>query len=277
MPHGMSRAIALLRHVLQRTLRDGAIHAGNLAYLALVTLLPFVLLVTAATSAFGRTDAGQMVIGGLLQALPASVAALFLPVIDEVIEARSGYLLWAGGLVAIWTVSSFVETLRDIIHRAFAVPRARGFIGYRLRSLAGTALAMLLVVALFLAQLLFVVVVKDISALLPYRVDLPGWVELSWLFAPLFMFAALWLLFEMLEPHGFRHSPGWPGALVTVLAWTLAARLLGPSLALFGDMSLTYGALSGVMVALLFFYVVGFALVFGVELNAALARPDAPS
>ena len=51
----------------------------------------------------------------------------------------------------------------------------------------------------------------------------------------------------------------------------------GGALSRFGDMSITYGALSGVMVAMLFFYAVGFALVLGAELNAALAKPDAAS
>ena len=37
-------------------------------------------------------------------------------------------------------------------------------------------------------------------------------------------------------------------------------------------MGLTYGALSGVMLALLFFYAIGFALVAGVETNAAIAE-----
>ncbi|MEO6581554.1 MAG: hypothetical protein ABIN68_01950, partial [Sphingomicrobium sp.] len=36
--------------------------------------------------------------------------------------------------------------------------------------------------------------------------------------------------------------------------------------------SLTYGSLAGVMIALLFFFVIGLGVVMGAELNAALAE-----
>jgi len=266
------KAVALGRGILSNTLRDGYIHAGNIAYLSLVTLLPLIILITSVTAAFGQTDAGYAAINGLLQALPDNVAALFEPVIAEVIEARSGYLLWAGGIVALWTVTTFVETLRDIIHRAFRIPLARSFLAYRLRSMGATLLAMLLVVIMFLSQVVLVVALKSVRHIIPYEVELPGWVDLSQTLPPLFIFLSLWALFKMLAPAGFRSSPGWPGALVTTLAWIGGSLLLGPFLSRFGDMSLTYGALSGVMVALLFFYAVGLALVLGAELNAALAK-----
>jgi membrane protein len=68
---------------------------------------------------------------------------------------------------------------------------------------------------------------------------------------------------------GARH---WPGALFVILVWSTAAVVIGPLLGLFGGMARTYGALSGVMVALLFFYLMGFALVLGAELNAVLSK-----
>ena len=66
-----------------------------------------------------------------------------------------------------------------------------------------------------------------------------------------------------LAPRGYRHSPCWPGALITTLAWIGGTLLLGPAISGLNHLGLTYGALSGVVVALLFFYSVGFALVLG--------------
>jgi membrane protein len=268
----LPRTYLVGRRVVERTVRDGYIHAGNLAYLCLVTLLPLIILITAVTAAFGQTEAGQAAIDGVLRALPAEVARLFAPVIDEVLQARTGNLLWIGGLVALWTVTTFIETLRDIIHRAFLVPMARSFLGYRLRSVAGTLLAMLLVVVVFLSQLALVVVLKGVQPLFPYELAPPAWLDLSTLVSPFLIFLGLWALLKLLTPRGYRDSPAWPGALVTSLAWLVSLLLLGPAFSGFGQMNLTYGALSGVMLALLFFYVVGMALVAGVELNAALAR-----
>ena len=47
--------------------------------------------------------------------------------------------------------------------------------------------------------------------------------------------------------------------------------LLPPTIGLFGGYELTYGSLGGVMVVLLFFFVIGLGVVTGAELNAALA------
>ena len=75
---------------------------------------------------------------------------------------------------------------------------------------------------------------------------------------------------EVLGGFHAEDDPALPKGTKTLL-------LLGPAVSAFGHMGLTYGTLSGVMLALLFFYGVGFALVFGTELNAALAQPpEAP-
>ena len=273
----MMRAFIFWRGVLSTTWRDGYIHAGNIAYLSIVTLFPLVILITTVTAAFGRTDAGQAAIDGLLRALPANIADLFAPVIQEVLEAHAGNLVFAGGLVALWTVTTFIETLRDIIHRAFETPRKHSFWEYRLYSMGATLITMLLVLVAFLSQVVLVVALKSVKHLLPYSVEIPAWVDLSQFLPPVIIFLSIWAIFKLLAPSGFRRCAGWPGALVTTIAWIGGSLLIGPILSRFGDMSITYGALSGVMVAMLFFYAVGFALVLGAELNAALAKPDAAS
>ena len=38
-----------------------------------------------------------------------------------------GWLLWAGGLVGLWTVGSLVETIRDVLRRAYGTPATQAF------------------------------------------------------------------------------------------------------------------------------------------------------
>ena len=49
------------------------------------------------------------------------------------------------------------------------------------------------------------------------------------------------------------------------------AELLPAALSLLGGYETTYGSLAGVMIALLFFFLIGLGVVTGAELNAALA------
>ncbi len=268
----LPRTYRVLRDVVEVTLRDGYIHAGNIAYLSLVTLLPLVILITAVAVTLGQTDAGQAAIGGMLKALPPNVADLFQPVIAEVLEARTGNLLLFGGIVALWTISTFLETLRDILHRAFRVPNTHGFVESRLRSIAGTLVAMLLILIAFVSQVVLVVALKSLPVIRQLETDLHFLLDWSRILSSAVVFLSLWALFKLLSPRSQRHNPAWPGAAVTTAAWVGGSFLLGPAFASFGQMSLTYGTLSGVMIALLFFYAVGFALVLGAELNAALAR-----
>jgi membrane protein len=82
-------------------------------------------------------------------------------------------------------------------------------------------------------------------------------------------------LFYSVTPSKYRHSDSrkWPGALFTTLWWVSMTALLPVVLAQLGGYDLTYGSLAGVVVMLLFFYLIGLGIVFGAHLNAALAEP----
>ena len=60
-----------------------------------------------------------------------------------------------------------------------------------------------------------------------------------------------------------------------ITAWWLGTVELMPHvLRLRGGYDLTYGSLAGVMIALIFFFMVGLGVVAGAELNAALAEVE---
>jgi membrane protein len=82
------------------------------------------------------------------------------------------------------------------------------------------------------------------------------------------------MIFYTLTPSRYRKSkcPKWPGAAFTAGWWLLVTALLPRVLATLGSYDLTYGSLAGVMIALIFFFLVGLGLVVGAELNAALAE-----
>ena len=129
---------------------DGFIHAGNLAYMAILALFPFFVTVGAVLSLVGEQAQREASVHAFLAALPPMVAKSLEPVARDVIVARSGWLLWAGGLVGLWTVGSLVETIRDILRRAYGTKPAHAFWRYRLIS---TGVIMGAVIALLFALL----------------------------------------------------------------------------------------------------------------------------
>lgn len=273
----LPRTVAIVRETITATLSDGYIHAGNLAYLSIVTLFPLLILFTAITVALGQTDAGAEGIAAVLNALPPEVAKTFSPIVDEVLAARTGRLLWIGGLVALWTVTGFIETLRDIVYRAYGVELKRGFFIYRMHSVLGTLTAMIMLLAAISLHFVLTVPLEMLAEQLPQLPQLgaiASLVDWSYLITPLSIFLSLWALFNILSPSAYRSTASWPGALVCTAVWIGCLLLMGPFVSVFAQMSLTYGALTGVMLALIFFYAVGFSLVFGAELNAALAKME---
>ena len=76
---------------------DGFIHAGNIAYLALLTMFPFFIVMAALAQLFGRTPDVQQAVHGFLVTVPRSVRDLIGQPINDVLAANNkGALLLAG-------------------------------------------------------------------------------------------------------------------------------------------------------------------------------------
>lgn len=269
----------VIRKVAVGTFNDGFIHAGNLAYLSMLAIFPFFILGAALFDLIGGRDNAQAMISAVALALPASVANVIKPVAEDVIYARSGWLLWVGGVVALWTVSSLIETIRDILRRAYGATTARAFWKTRLLS-AGYILAAVVTLMLSLfAQVLIGGAQEVIAAAFPQLGQWAGTLRLSRIVPALGLAASLFVLFYTLTPPAYRGkaNPKWPGAVFTTLWWLVVAAALPMVLRSVFTYDLTYGSLAGSMVTLFFFWLVGLGLVIGAELNAALASPKAAS
>ena len=127
----------VVKRVAVGVYNDGFIHAGNLAYLALLALFPFFIL-AAALAQSARPVRKQ------LERPSPQCSRSFRPTwrdvlrepVAEVLTARTGPLLWIGAIVGLWTVGSFIETIRDILRRAYGVNYCAPFWKYRLGSMA---------------------------------------------------------------------------------------------------------------------------------------------
>jgi len=271
-----TRAFRILRRVVVGTYTDGFIHAGNLAYLALIALFPFFILVAAVLSVLGGSQGGETAIEAVFSLMPPSVAKALAGPIREVMSARTGIFLWIGALVALWTVGSFIETMRDILRRAYGTHFSRGFFHYRLLSIGIITGAVVLMMLSFSMQVLIVGIEQFITRVLPPAYQSAGTVAISRGVSGVGLFLAIYLLFYSLTPSKYRRRqfPKWPGALFTTLWWIAVTLALPPLLASLLSYDATYGSLAGVMVALFFFYLVGLGMVVGAELNAALVEVE---
>jgi membrane protein len=196
------------------------------------------------------------------------------PVARSVIEQRSGWLLWVGGLVGLWTVGSLIETIRDVLRRAYGTEPTSAFWKYRLFSTGIIIAAVVLLLLSLVAQVVIGAAQEVIDAYFPQLGHLLGSLSLSRLVPAFGLYGSLYLLFYTLTPYAYRQRryPKWPGALLVTVWWILVAVALPPLLRSVFSYNLTYGSLAGIMIALFFFWLVGLGMVMGTELNAALAE-----
>ena len=274
-----TRPFEVLKRVALGVYADGFIHAGNLAYLALLTLFPFVIVAAAAARLFGQTEGGLRTVNALLQTMPHNVAEVLRQPVNDVLHARSGGLLWLGAIVGLWTTGSFIETIRDILRRAYGVRGSASFWEYRLGSIGIIVVSVILMLIAFSVSVLLSGVEQFIRHALPGTDNLLSLLALLRVVPGLVLFGSLYLLFVSLTPRRYRKMQcrKWPGAAFVALWWLATTALLPVVLSNLGSYNLTYGSLAGVIIALIFFFIIGLGVVIGAQLNAALAEPPEPT
>lgn len=271
-----SHAFSIIKRIAVGCYEDGLIHAGNLAYMALLAIFPFFVTGAAAVTLLGDEGDRAAAVVALLSAMPPVVREVLEPVAVSVIAARSGWLLWVGALVGLWTVGSLIETIRDILRRAYGTQATRAFWQYRLFSTGIIIAAVLMLIVSLFAQVAITTAEEVISAYFPELTDALSHLVWTRIATGLGLFGSIYLLFYTLTPASYRHRryPKWPGALLVTVWWVLVSMGLPWAIRMLFTYDLTYGSLAGIMIALFFFWLVGLGMVAGAELNAALAGPQ---
>ena len=267
----------IIKRVTVGVYNDGFIHAGNLAYLSVLALFPFFILAAAVAHLFGQSQDAQLTVFNVLRRLPPNVADTLRSPIGEVLNARTGPLLWFGAIVGLWTAASFVETIRDILRRSFGVKYCAPFWEYRLGSILIILGAVLLLMIAFAASVILSSLHHVLVEWFPFAGGIATRLGIYRVVPALTLFFTFYVLFFALTPARYRKygCRKWPGALFLTVWWLATVEILPNVLGLFGGYSLTYGSLAGLMVTLLFFFAVGLGVVMGAELNAALAEGGA--
>jgi membrane protein len=254
---------------------DGWAIASHIALSALMSLFPFLILVTALGGLlFGSTQLADEVASILLEIWPNEVASPIANEIRSVLLGARADLLTLGVALAIYFASSGIESLRIGLNRAYRVAERRSWwvlrleaIGYVLIAAVGLLALSFLVV---LAPLIFATAVRHVPLLEPL------WFMFNFLritTASTVLIVALVIVHKWLPAGQRRIIHVIPGILMTLVLWLIAGELFGDYLARFAYTYVSYYAgLASAMVALVFLYVIASIFILGGEFNAAIFR-----
>src|SRR5512146_2144646 len=226
----------VVKRVAVGVYNDGFIHAGNLAYLSIVALFPFFIVAAAVAHILGANQDAMLTVTNVLRRLPPDVAATLREPIEEVLTVRTGTLLWLGAIVGLWTATSFVETIRDILRRAYGVKYCAPFWEYRLGSILLILGAVLLLMIAFALSAAMTIAHHFITEYFPLAQNVGHALGLYRFVPGATLFFIFYGLFFALTPSRYRKPDcrKWPGALLITLWWLGTVELLAPVLSLFG-------------------------------------------
>lgn len=205
--------------------------------------------------------------------MPPGVWDIFNTDLQDVTRHETGTLTVAALLavgVALFSARSGMSSLMQAANIAYQEREKRGFIRQILTSLVftlGAILAFLVMLLLGVAvPLIFAAVSKSPWAQI--AVEVVRWI-LLWVFA-VFGLAVTYRFAPARQPARW-HWVTW-GSVVAATLWLSGSVLFSLYVRTLGSYAKTYGAMGGVIVLLMWFYLSSFFLVLGAEINAEMER-----
>jgi membrane protein len=247
--------------------------ASHVALSALMSVFPFLIFVAALASFFGEADLASRVAGLLFDAWPQDVAGPIAADVRNVLGRQQSGLLTISIVVTIYLASNGVEAVRTALNRAYRVTDKRNFILLRLQSIVFVIVGAIASLALaflgVLGPLIFSWLTSHFPAIEPYSTTFTfarlGITSVA--LAIVLVAAHLWL--PAGRPPVLRL---WPGIVTTFALWLIATWAFSFYLQRFANYAAYYAGLASVVTAIFFMYLVALIMIFGAELNAALAR-----
>jgi membrane protein len=256
---------------------DGWAIGGHIALTTLMSLFPFLIVVTELAGFLGTKDITDQVAQLLLEAWPKEVATPIAGEIRDVLTNVRGSALTLGAVFAVYFSSSCVESLRVGLNRAYNIQETRNWLLLRLESIGYVLVGAVAMIALAFLVVLGPLIFYAALRYLPWLEPLEATFTFARLgIATIVLVVALALMHKWL-PAGHRSlAEITPGIITTLVLWLLTGIAFGRYLSEFANTyTRTYAGLASVMIALVFLYWTASIFVYGGELNSAIKRARA--
>ena len=253
-------------------LHDGWAIASHIALSILLSLFPFLILVTSLASFFGTGSLADEATDIILEAWPAEVGEPIAAEVHRVLTEQRRDILTLGAAFALYFSSSGVESLRVGLNRAYGIRETRAWWFTRLESIGfviGGAFVMLgFAILVVLGPLIW----RGLLYWLP-KLEPLGWiVDFARFGVASVLIVAGLIIAHKLIPAGRRPWRRiFPGVVVTLVLWIFGGVLFGRYLEYYpGAYASMYGGLATAMLTLVFLYILAAIFLYGGEINGTV-------
>jgi membrane protein len=247
--------------------------AAALTYYGVLALFPALI---ALLSIIGLLTDPRELTDALTAVVPGSAADTLNPVIEQLAgnDSKAGFGLILGLAAAIWSASGYVGAFTRAANVVYETPEGRKIWKLKplqlLITLIGILFAAVIVAMLVLSGPVVDAVAQAIGV---GDTGLTVWNVVKWpvmLVVLALMIAVLYYSTPNVKLRGFTWVS--PGAGVAIVVAIVASALFAFYVGNFGSYDKTYGALAGVVIFLIWFWLINLALLFGIELDAEIER-----
>jgi membrane protein len=252
---------------------EGLTHAASIAYYALLSLFPFLLLLLSILGSV-TSDPGDRdtVVRFVFRYFPRQFD--FVTRQLDAFSQQTVQLGIGGFLALLWASLGVFNAVSSAVNHAWGVERRRSFLMHRFISF----LMMLSAGAIFIIAL----ALASVSRVAPTNwfwslMERSRW--FVWLThvtadygATGLLIGCVALLFYFIPNTEMRFRYVWPGAIVTGLLWRAALSLFAWYARDLAAWNVVHGSIATVVVFLLWIYISAVILLYGVEMTAAYAR-----
>jgi len=255
--------------------------AAEIAYRFLFAVFPFGLFV-AALGSFAAgwlhvANPAQMLVNGLGDNLPPSIAQGLKPELERLLGSHQPALITFGALTALWAATGGTNALVKGIHRAYEVPEQRPFL---LRYAVAIGLTILAAAGAILS---FVTIVGG-AVFTQQAAQRIGLGDQAFVVLQLLRWPAVFVVIMAAAAILYRYAPSvvvpWRGiivgAAVFAAGWLVATAAIGFYATNVANYGATYGSLGAVIVMMLWFYGSAAMLLIGAEVTAAITHERMP-
>lgn len=247
--------------------------AAQLAFYFFLSLFPALLFLVALIGYLPVENALAELLRALGTVAPQEALNLLDAQLTQLARGSHGSLLTLGIVGAIWSSSAAMVAIIDALNHAYDLEERRSWWRRRI-----VAILLTISLALFIiASLALVMLGPQLVAWAADQVGAAPAVAILWRIVrwPLMVFLVVLgvdLVYFFAPNRPARWAWITPGSLLATALWIGSSFGFKFYVTNFGSYNATYGAIGGVIVILLWFYVSGFAILVGAELNAVLEQ-----
>jgi membrane protein len=269
--------LELGKRVVQEIGKDDlAGRAAQLAYYFLLALFPLLIFLVSLLGYLSGpgSQLRQGLLDNLSRVMPDSASELVHRTIDQVVGSRGGGKLIFGLLGALWAASAGLAALTDTLNIAYSAEETRPWWKRRLVAIALTIAVSVLVIF----SLVLVLYGGRIAAFIAAHVGFTdafvlAWKIIQWPAVLVVMSLAFGLVYYF-APNLKKREWHWvtPGTVTALMLWLLGSFVFRTYLSYFNSYGATYGSLGALIILMLWFYISGFAVLIGGEVNSEIGR-----